>query len=118
MAKYDFKSAKKYIQMHSDLIDSATLGIHEDWFWTAQTVFEDGRFLIDLDEKDLKIGGISGSDWGTPTLEIELKDGTEARKDCFIGEIGGQKPSWFMFGSLSGPVQSEREGVRLIGTDA
>jgi hypothetical protein len=30
MAKYDFKAAKKYIQMHSDLIESASLGMHED----------------------------------------------------------------------------------------
>lgn len=114
MAEYDFAGAKKYIQMHSDLISSAALGMYEDWFWTAQTVYEDEKFCIDLDEKDLKIGGISGSDWATPTLEIEFKNGTETKKDCFVGDAGGQKPEWFTLGCLSEPIQKEREGLKLI----
>jgi len=118
MAKYDFKSAKRYIQMHSDVIDSASMGMHEDWFWTAEVVYEDGRFNINLDDDNLKIGGISGSDWATPKLEVELKDGNTLIKDCFIGEVGGQKPEWFVLGCLSQPVQNEREGVNLIGGDA
>lgn len=116
MANYDFKSAKRYIQMHSDLIETATLGMHEDWVWTADTVYENGRFSIDLDQTE-KIGGLRGSKWATPTLEIEFKDGRELRKDCFLGEVGGQRPEWFELGCLSQPVQNEREGVKSIERD-
>ena len=95
MADYDFKSAKRYIQMHSDIIDSASLGMAEDWGWTAETVYENGRFLVDLDECE-SIAGISGSSWATPTLEIEFKhNDTTEQKPCFVGEVGGQKPEWF-----------------------
>lgn len=109
MAKYDFKSAKQYIEIHRDQIESASMGMHEDWFWTAQTVFENDEFRLDLDEDGLKLGGIDGSYWATPTLEIKFKDGREERKDCFTGDVDGQKPEWFGLGCLSGPVQERRE---------
>ena len=118
MAKYDFKSAKRYIQMHSDLISSATMGMHEDWFWTAQTIYEDDKFSVNLDEKNLMIAGLIGSVWATPMLEIEFKDGTSVKKDCFIGAVGGQKPEWFKLGCLSQPVQDAREVVNRLGLDA
>jgi hypothetical protein len=109
MAKYDFKSAKQFIEAHKDKIASATMGMREDWFWTAETVFEDGEYKVDLDADGLKIAGIKGSMWATPTLEIEFNNGTSERKDCYIGDVGGQKPEWFQLGCLSGPVQEQRE---------
>lgn len=36
MRKYDFKAVKEYIQTHSDCINEASLGMKEDWFYTAQ----------------------------------------------------------------------------------
>lgn len=110
MAKYDFKAAKKYIQMHSDLIDEASMGMDEDWFWTAEDVYKDGSFTKDLDQDDLKLGGINGSPWATPTLEVTFKDGTVVKKDCYVGEANQQpKPSWFSLGVSSQPVQDIRD---------
>jgi hypothetical protein len=119
MAKYDFKAAKKYIQMHSELIESASLGMHEDWWWTAETVYEDGKFKVDLDEDGLDIAGISGSQWATPTLEVQFKDGSEVTKACFEGDIGGEemKPEFFELGVLSSPCQDIREGKFLSSDD-
>lgn len=105
MREYDFKSAKKYIQTHSDHIESATLGMKEDWFWTAETVYEEERFKIELDKEGLTIGGIISSNWATPVLNVIFKDGTEIFKDCFTGEQDCQKPEWFSLGCLSGPCQ-------------
>lgn len=105
MRSYDFKSAKKYIQTHSDHIDTVALGMKEDWFWTAETVYEKERFTKELDKKDMAIGGITSSQWATPVLQVIFKDGTELFKDCFTGDADGQKPDWISLGCLSGPCQ-------------
>jgi hypothetical protein len=106
MAKtYDFAAALKYIQTNSDYLDSVSLGMQEDWFWTAETVYEDERLTRELDKEGLKIGGIDSSHWATPTMHIIFKDGREEFKPCFVGESEGQKPEWFSLGVLSSPFQ-------------
>ena len=60
-----------------ELLDSGVevvAGMSEDWFFTAQTLTQG-----DIDEK--KIAGIGGSDWATPSIEV---DGGE-RIDCYKG---------------------------------
>ena len=107
MKKYDFKSVEKYIQKHSDYISEVTLGMKEDWYWTATTIYENDRFEIELSKKDLTVGGISSSSWATPTMMIVFKDGREIWKDCYTGESDKQRPEWLQFGCLSGPCQDE-----------
>lgn len=77
MNKYDFKKAKEILlnipkNKLSQLVE-ASIGMSEDWFFTAQTVWEKGEFIIDLDEVE-KICGIDGSSWATPILRLEFKD--------------------------------------------
>ena len=110
MAEYDFQKAKKLIQLNSDLIESAHLGMAEDWFWTAETVFEDGKFTIDLEEDGLLIAGIKSSIWATPVIELRMKDGREVVKNCYAGDIGGEAPEWFSLGVLSQQCQDVRDG--------
>lgn len=105
MKKYDFKSIMKYIQAHSDYISEVSIGMREDWFWTAETIYEDGKFTVELDKEDIKIGGITGSSWATPSMNIVFKDGADIYKDAFVGESDCQKPEWFSLGCLSGPCQ-------------
>lgn len=95
MKTYDYKKAKKYIEEHKDEIQMAALGMDEDWFWTAQSVFEDGKFTVNLDDDSLFIGGINGSYWATPTLEVFFKDGTHKKFNCYQGESDGQCPALF-----------------------
>ena len=83
MKKYDFKNVKKFCQKYSDHIDSVQLGMQEDWYWTAETIYEEGTFKVNLDDKNLDIAGIFSSDWATPSMKVDFKDGTEEMFDCF-----------------------------------
>lgn len=101
MADYDYKNIKKYIQMHSDLIDCVYLGMAEDWSWTEDLIYEDGSFLLDLDEEP-HIQGICGSGWATPSMEVHFKDGSVEFKDAYCGEVTPEKkPKWFSLGEYS-----------------
>lgn len=108
---YDFAKAKQMIEERIESLQKASLGMHEDWFWTAETVFEDGKFKINLEDKDLEIGGIGGSFWATPTLQLCYKDGSGDMVECFTGEQDisfGDKIEQQIFctsGVLSAPVQ-------------
>ena len=106
MKKYDFISAKVYIDTNVANIKEATLGIFEDWFWTASTVYENGEYLKDL-TKLTEIAGISGSGWATPALLILNNDGTEEYFSCFVGESTGEGNPGIAenLGVLSAPVQ-------------
>lgn len=68
-------NCKKIKALASAEIDTIELGMREDWGWTAETVYEDGKFNIDLSGETVSIAGISGSIWATPVAEIEYKDG-------------------------------------------
>lgn len=106
MASYDFKGAKALIEKHRDKIQSATMGMREDWFWTAEEVYSDGKFKVDLSDGNLTIGGISGSSWATPVIDITFTDGSNRAIECYIGsEPERTPPEWFSLGCLSGPCQ-------------
>ena len=79
--KYDFKKAKDLIEAERENIEKAILGMREDWFWTAKTVFDGGEYMVDLDTVE-EIAGIDGSSWATPTLEIIYKDGYSKTVPC------------------------------------
>jgi len=48
MKYYDFHKAKQLIAENKENIVSASLGMHEDWFWTAETIFEGGEYKKNL----------------------------------------------------------------------
>lgn len=48
MKYYDYKKARRLIEANKENLSSANLGMHEDWFWTAQPVWEDGEYKHDL----------------------------------------------------------------------
>ena len=48
MKKYDFKKAHDFIEAEKEVLAEATLGMHEDWFWTAETVWENGEYVVNL----------------------------------------------------------------------
>lgn len=85
---YDYKKAKKTINDYlinptfGQLI-SASLGMEEDWGWTVETIWEDGKFTNKL-SKDTKIAGINKSYFATPMLELETKDNYTLRIPCYF----------------------------------
>lgn len=104
MKNYNFNKAKQLIAENSENLESASLGMHEDWFWTAETVWENGNYRTELND-ETTIGGIGGSSWATPTLQLSFKDGTEKMIECSEGETDNDKPSFLQLGVLSQPVQ-------------
>lgn len=114
--KYDFKKAKLFIEQNKENIKEASLGMHEDWFWTAETIFEDGEYKVNLDDKDLTIGGISGSYWATPVMQVEYKDGTIKTYYCHDdGEQGIMRPevAIALGGAITTEVQTMRNNIEL-----
>ena len=110
MKTYDFLKAKRIIKENKNILQSASLGMHEDWYWTAETIWEDGKYVPNFPKNNkslLKhtIGGIDGSLWATPTLELIFKDGTEKMIPCYNNGESEEKPEWFSLGVLSQPIQ-------------
>ena len=101
MKNYNFNKAKQIILENLENLESASLGMHEDWFWTAETIWENGEYKND----ETTIGGIGGSSWATPTLQLLFKDGSEKMIECSEGETDNDKPSFLQLGVLSQPVQ-------------
>jgi hypothetical protein len=102
MKYYDFKLAKKIIQKNAPKLEIARMGTASDWYWTSERVFENGRLRTDFhqigidgesEETDfdglVKLGGIVGSDWDTPILVLEYKNGGEKTIPIWTNE----KPS-------------------------
>lgn len=81
---YDFKKAKDLIDVEVDNanVDKVFLGTLSDYYWTAETVWEKGKYIIDLG-KVKTIAGIPGSDWDTPIINIYYSDGKEKKVECF-----------------------------------
>ncbi|GGJ86257.1 hypothetical protein GCM10007063_05940 [Lentibacillus kapialis] len=111
--KYDFKKAKRIIENKKDSIIEASLGMREDWFWTANVVFENGAYIVELDNIE-KVAGIDSSDWATPVIRIEYKGEVEEVFECFTGDNNGIDPSGGMAtsGPLSRPVQKSMPQVK------
>ena len=104
MRTYDFAKAKRLIEAAENL-ESASMGMYEDWFWTATTVWEDGKWEHDLTTEPT-LGGIKSSDWATPTLRLDFIGEEGCRMvPCFTGEVSGRQ-KFPIDGELSGPVQN------------
>ena len=91
--KYDYKKAKLFIENNKNNIKAAALGMLEDWFSTAEIIFKDDKFIVDLDDENLKIAGINGNFWATPILAVNYKDGT-GKLYCCCND-GEQEPIEF-----------------------
>ena len=79
---YNFKLIRQYVEGFKELIDTAYIGMEEEWFYSAATIFDEGEYTRDISTEGRKIDGVSGSPWATPILMIRFKDGTEAIFDC------------------------------------
>jgi hypothetical protein len=105
MKRYDFNKARDLIETTPNVI-SASLGMYEDWWWTAETVFEDGKFTKELNE-ETKICSLTGSNWATPALQLCFSDGTQKMIEVSIGQGDAEKPDWLQLGVLSQPCQDK-----------
>lgn len=104
MRKYDFAKAHDFIEAEKEVLTEAILGMHEDWFWTAETIWKNGKYAVNL-ATVTKIAGISGSPWATPVIKLIYNDGKERFLECYKGESSGTKPDFFELGEFSSPMQ-------------
>ena len=104
MKKYDFAKARDFIEAEKEILTEAALGMHEDWYWTAETVWKNGKYAVNL-ATVTKIAGICSSRWATPVIKLKYNDGKERFLECSKGESSGTKSDFFGSDVLSGPVQ-------------
>lgn len=104
MKKYDFEKARDLIEAEKEVLAEAILGMHEDWSWTAETIWENGKYAVNL-ATVTKIAGICSSSWATPVIKLKYTDGKSRFLECYKGESSGTKPDFLELGVLSGPVQ-------------
>ena len=79
MKNYDYEKAIEI--MRKEKVRKASLGMFDDWFWTAEELTISR--LKKMKNGITKLAGIEGSDWATPVLRITNKDGTTKEFDCF-----------------------------------
>lgn len=85
MKVYNYEKAKELIEKYKDKdLKSASLGMKEDWGWTAETIWYNGKFLTKLNKKT-KIAGINKSYWATPVIELDFGDHL-LTADCYTYE--------------------------------
>jgi hypothetical protein len=73
MNAIDWDIVKNFIKEYNP--ESVVIGMAQDWYHTAQTVYEDGEW------KDLK-GLTKISTWANPWLEGNFKDGSIRKISC------------------------------------
>ncbi len=92
MKYYNPKLIKQFIDEHKDTINTVEVGMKEDWWWTAETIFEDGEADVDLSGDSLRVAGITGSTWATPVMRVTFKDGTERVIPCYEDDMRQADP--------------------------
>lgn len=86
MKCYDAQMIKNFIESKQYDIESVVCGMQGDWFWTAQTVYENGDYNVDLSGKTVDIAGICSSTWATPIMRIEYKNGDCEEIECYYDD--------------------------------
>ncbi len=88
MKKFDFELVEKIIAEAENLV-YASVGMKDDWFFTAVTVWENGKYEPNF-RQDL---GLDGSNIDTPSIKLIYSDQSEVILPCFT------EPS--IFGNLA-----------------
>lgn len=87
MKYYSTKIINDFIQKNHEKIRCIYIGMHEDWEPTAVMIYKDGEVLKKNCDKwssdHLRIRGINGSAWATPTMKVFYKNGDVERVECF-----------------------------------
>lgn len=91
----DFKKAREIIEEEKEKIDYVIGGLAEDWEYTQGTIFMDGKYVNEDEDRFESFFGTSY--WATPAIEITYKDGTEKMIECYKGGSGKNTsiPNWW-----------------------
>lgn len=86
MKYYNTQLIREFIESHKNDIDTVECGMREDWSWTAETVFSNGNYDIEMSGASVTIAGIDGSYWATPVMEVTYKDGRREIVNCYTAD--------------------------------
>lgn len=71
---FDWDKLNKFIEDRKPVdVDAGILG---DWFWTAATIYEDGKLIDDHN-------AFTRSCWATPGFKATIKNGDVIEVECF-----------------------------------
>lgn len=76
----DWAKAKIFIGNNKDNISSVSAGLAEDWEYTHGEVWNENEGYIKKEDTYV----YPCSNWATPSLKIEYKDGSEETIECWI----------------------------------
>lgn len=110
MKRYSTKKISKIIKYYRKrgLIE-ASIGMVEDWFWTASTIYKDDNIKKDY-LKDLHP---LYSTWATPIIELRFNNRT-ILMECYRGQSKDIKPEWFNTnGCMAKPVQEHINSIEI-----
>ena len=128
MKKYDYDFIRNVLNevIKDDNVIEVSLGMKEDWFWTAQAIWtrahglerldsfsdEDNTTIEDAVTDHTKIGGIVGSQWATPVICVEYAKGEKAWFYAYPAKRGRPaktQPNPLEYGVLSKLIQERIE---------
>lgn len=96
MKYYSTKIIKEFLETYKGEIKSITLGMREDWSWTAESFYAEpendwdnslSSLELNLSGEKISIAGITGSSWATPVMKYCLKDGTSDIMNCYYDDM-------------------------------
>lgn len=93
---YDGKGAKFYIEKYKDQLKCAFYGMHQDWFCTAELIWDhENGYIEEMENDPPKLAGIDGSNWATPKLRLDFKDGRQSEILLYFdGFLHHYKEDW------------------------
>ena len=110
MKKLSYKKVSKLLKYYRKrgLIE-ASVGLFEDWFWTAGTIFAGYKI-----KRDYNKNAYTSSVWATPVLMLEFKNGKTLIFECSKGKSKPlENPFIGAMGTLSKPMQERLEGIGI-----
>ena len=86
MKIYDFDKMKMLIEEYKNKgLVNMRAGMLEDWTLTSAIVWDRKNGHSNA-FTSLRIRGIPGSHWATPTIELKFEDGSTLQGDCYVSK--------------------------------
>jgi len=98
MNYYDFKKARVLIEQNASNLVRASLGMAQDWWWTAITVWEGGKWQQELFDGDI----VAQSEAYNAELVDALKDKTGGEERLSARAAIGEKYKGIMIAGIAG----------------
>lgn len=83
MKYYSTEKIRDFVAKSKKPIKAVSVGMKEDWGWTADEIYRKGKFIANVSGKRLEVAGIEGSTWATPVMRVEYVGGSHEIVECY-----------------------------------